>query len=392
VPRIPTEERIENGSDEARWDLGPVRLDPRAWLRGPTFNDNVFSAADDGDKVSDVTGTVGAGLVGFTNLGSDVIVSAYFLPSYTWWQDQDQLSESQLNFGAGVFGFYNRVTLMADARRDERQRFLSSEVLVPFDVRSDRARLRAEVDLRGPFDLFGSVELEDLEHTGDAVDNVQRVSIDTLDRDEMVARLGAGYRFSSGLRLGLGIEYSEADFTLDPAGRSNTSFGPLLEIAYDGDEVDAAVTLVFRDIDFEGLEESSNEPTGSGRVGWQANHRVRLDLYGGRSLVYSVRGADRYFIEDRLGLSAGSPWGRRIFLRAYVETGTDDFESLTALPALREDDVTSLGGEINYEVNRRLSVGLGATRSDHESNLPGLDRTVTVWRLGLQLGGDHLPW
>jgi len=192
--------------------------------------------------------------------------------------------------------------------------------------------------------------------------------------------------------LGLGIEYSEAEFVLDPAGRSNTSLGPLLEVAYRGDEFDAAVTLVLRDIDFEGLEESSDEPTGSGRVGWQASHRVRLDLYGGRSLVYSVRGADRFFIEDRVGLSVGSPWGRRLFLRAYAETGTDDFQSLTDLPEIREDDVTSFGGEVNYEVNRRLTVGLGATQSDYDSNLPGLDRTVAVWRLGLQVGGDPRPW
>ena len=183
VPTIPTQERVETGSEEARWDLGPVRVDPRAWLRGPTYNDNVFSAPDDADQVSDVSATVGAGLVTYTNLGSDVVLSAYLLPAYTWWQDQDQLSEEQLDLGIGVFGFYNRVTLMADARRDERQRFLSSELLVPFDVRSDRAQLRGEVDLRGPFELFGSLAIEELEHTGAAVDSVPRVTPETTDEE-----------------------------------------------------------------------------------------------------------------------------------------------------------------------------------------------------------------
>ena len=54
--------------------------------------------------------------------------------------------------------------------------------------------------------------------------------------------------------------------------------------------------------------------------------------------------------------------------------------------------MSAFGGEVNYEIKRQLSVGVSATQTDYDSNLPGLDRTVTVFRLGVQLGGGSAPW
>ncbi len=392
IPQTPTQERVETGAEEARWNFGALRVDPRFWLHNMGYNDNVFGAPDGMPKVSDVSASVGAGLVAFSRFGSDVMISAYILPEYNWWADQDQLREENFNFGAALFGFYNRLTLVLEARRDERQRFLSSESLVPYDIRETRAGIQAATELAGRFELFGSLEAREYEHSGAAAEQTG-VDLVTLDREESIARLGVAYRFPSELRIGIGAEYSEADFPVDPAGRSNTTFGPLLEIDYDTGRVDLTATAVLRKVDFDAARsDSRSELTGSIHAGWQPGHRLRFDAYGGRTIVYSVVRADRFFSEERVGLAVGTPWGRRLHVRGFGETGTDDYDRVNELAAPREDDVTSFGGEVDFEINRRLQFSVVVVQTDFDSNAPGFDRSVTVFRAGLEVGGDSSPW
>ncbi len=388
VPRVPIRERVETSAEAAQWDLGAIKLDPRIWLRDSGYNDNVFGASDEADQVSDFTATAGAGLVAFSHLGSDVILSAYLLPEYTWWQDLDQLRNQQLNYGAGIFGLFNRLTLILDGRRDERQQFLNAEALVPADIQTRQASLEIAVDFRGPFELFGSAEALAIEHAGGAA----AVRQELLDRDEGIARLGLAYRFPSDLRIGLGVEYSEADFTLDPGGRSNTALGPLVEIDYETGDFSLSASAVLRDLEFDRSRDSISEPTGSLRVGWQASHRLQIDVYGGRSLVYSVAAADRFFTEERYGLSIGTPWGRRFLIRAYGETGRNRYAGVGGEVIARTDDVTSFGGQLDIELGRRSVLTASASGTEFDSSEPGLDRSVTVIRLGLRLGGDPRPW
>ncbi len=389
VPQKPTRERVEAGVEAARWTLGALKLDPRFRVGDVGYNDNVFGASDDGERISDLTATVGAGLVAYSNFGPDVIVSAYLLPEYVWWQDLDQLREERLNYGAGVFGFFNRLTLIADARREERQRFLNAEALVPFDIQTHRASIRAAVDFRGPFELFGAIEAREFEHQG----NRSPIRVELLDRDEAIGRLGLAYRFRSDLRIGLGAEGSESDFPLDPFGRSNTALGPLLEIDYHREGLSLALSAVQREVEFEAPSRRTfSELTGSLRAGWQAGHRLQLDAYGARSLVYSIAGDDQFFAEDRVGLSVGTPWGRRFHVRAYGESGSNRYRSVSRAVTSREDDVTSFGGELDFEPSPRLLLTLAASSTDFDSNQPGLDRSVAVVHLGLRLGGDFQPW
>lgn len=392
-PRVPAVERVEQGAEAAPWRLGPVRLEPRAWLRDVGWVDNVFAAPDDAPQESDLTATLGAGVVGYLRLGPKLLAAAFLLPEHVWWQDLSELESENMSFGAGVFGALNRLQLEAELRRDERQRLLSSELTVPVDVRQERAALRFDIDLRGPLSVFAAAAADELRHFGRAAAAIPGGRLDVLDRDEERAGVGVAYRRASAWRVGLGIEATDTRFPIDPAGRSSSGLGPLAEVTFTGDRLDADLVASYREIDFEAGEAGDrNELTGIGRVGWKASRRLRLDLYGERALIYSALSSDAFFLQDRIGLSVGSPWSRRLRARVFLETGSDDYAEVEAGLGVRRDDVTGLGGDLGLDLGRRLTLRAGMTRVEYDSNLPGFDRRVTVLRFGLEAGGEPDPW
>ena len=66
-----------------------------------------------------------------------------------------------------------------------------------------------------------------LRYKTDADEELQPVDVTLLDRDEIIANLGIEYTLRNGLGIGLGAEYSEAEFLDDPGKRSNSGISPL---------------------------------------------------------------------------------------------------------------------------------------------------------------------
>ena len=386
-------ERARKGAEEARWDVGVFKVDPRIWLRNTGYVDNVLNASDDEDAASDVTATVGAGLVAYLNLGPKVVASAYALPEYVWWQDLDDLRQERINAGAGLFGDFNRMDLEIVAETTESQRFLSSELLVPIDVLQDQAMLNVSVDVSGPFALFARATRREFgyEDSGAASPDVD---LTQLDRSESILNTGFAYQPSEELRIGVGAQLSDAEFDLDGTGRSNSTTGALLEARYDGGQIDLLTSLVLREIEFDAADaEDRTEVTGRARAGWQPGHRLRLDLYGSRSLVYSALDSSTFFLESRIGLAVGSPAGLRLQMRVFAETRTNDYDTVDVTSSERSDDITSLGLVTSFLITERVLFSLRASQNDYDSNQNAFDRTVNVIRAGIELGlGASRPW
>ena len=55
-----------------------------------------------------------------------------------------------------------------------------------------------------------------------------------VDRREHVARAGARYRSRRGLMIGVGAEWSAADFDVSASDRSNQGIAPILELMHEG--------------------------------------------------------------------------------------------------------------------------------------------------------------
>ena len=391
---ITTKERIETGAEEARWNLGGLRLDPRFSLRNVAYLNNVFASPTEEDEVSDFRGTVGGGLAGYLHLGPKVIASGYVIPEYNWWREQADLRQWTNNFGLGVFGYFNRLSVQLDGTRTERQQFLNSELQVPTDIRQDRVRVAMEVNLTGPWDLFASVIQDRLRYKTDVDEELQPVDVTLLDRDELIGILGIEYTLRNGLGIGVGAEYSEAEFLDDPGKRSNSGTSPLLRANYFGNQFDLNLDLVYRILDFEQNAKVNNfeDLTGGLRLRWKPSERFEPTLYGGRELIYSASSFDSFYLEDLLGISFGSQLHDRLRLRVFGETGSNDYSVSAGDFADRQDDFNRFGGDLIISLTHKISLDLGITRTDYDSNLPGFDRTLTYFIANVNFGTDPLPW
>src|SRR5690606_978111 len=105
----------------------------------------------------DVTASAGAGLRSYLPVGSDVVVSAHALPEYSWWADREELRRLNGRYGAGAFGFFNRLTLQATAQRNEQLAIRSYEVPEQGNTRQDEIALAAEVGLGFSTSIFTEV-------------------------------------------------------------------------------------------------------------------------------------------------------------------------------------------------------------------------------------------
>ncbi len=390
APVTPTKQRLEEGSDKARWSIGRLRLQPQVWIRDLAYLDNVYADAEDEQQVSDFSLTLGVGLVSYLNLGPKVTLSGFVRPEYSWWQEQEDLRRFDSSFGLGLFGFFNRLTVSVDARRLEREELLSSELEVPVTKREERGRVALELEVRERLTLFASFTARSFEASGRAASRAGTPGLQFLERDEEVARAGARLSLGEHLRLGLGIERLEADFPVDPGSRSHSGSGPLLLVEFRGRRLDADLSVVRRSQEFvsgSSLEEF-DRLTGSLGIG----HRADLRLYTGQALHYSGLEEESIFTGERYGLALNGEARTGLRLRAFVEIGEDDFEGFVRGGRERVDDYGAWGGGVALDLRRDLVLDLSLTRTLFDSTQPEFDRSATSLRAELSLGGDLLPW
>lgn len=382
-------EQVEQAVSNARWHLGPIRLDPALGIRDLSYQDNLFATSQ--GQASDLTATLVTGLRAYLPTGSKLTWVAAALPQYVWWQKNSDRRRWNGRYGAAAFGFFNRLTLGATASRTEDQGFVTSEVLQRTEFRRDEASLDAEIRLGAATTLFASDRAtRDENQTGPETDP-RIADFALLDRDERVNRAGVRYRFRSGIEIGLGAERSRVDFLGTELDQSNSGTSPLVELASRGKHLGIDAEVVFRSLSPE--PGSSFVPfdgtTGQVVISYRTPRRLRLALGASRGLVYSLEASYSYFTDERVSFSIGSQVTRRGSLTFFVEQGANTYTVLLPGTPARTDDVTSFGGRFQVQVFRGLSAILGAYDSRFDSNLPGASRDVTVANFGLTLGGGE---
>lgn len=384
------QERLEEAMEEARWRLGPVRVDPWLGLQDVGWADNL--AGDREGDESRFTATAGAGLRAYLPTGPKVFWAAHFLPEYAWVDGRDDLNDVNGRFGAGMFGFFNRLEVEATASRSERLGIVTSELLERLESRSDALSLAAEVRLTGGLYVFAAASETRIDHRLDRDAAPAVPAFDLLDRRERVVRGGVKLRTRPGWAIGVGAERSEVDFDRSEADRSNSGTSPILVLELPGNKLFIGLDLAWRSLEPEGESRFVPYDGLTGDIGvllGREGSRLQLGTYARRQLIYSLGGGS-YFEEDRFGLRAGTSLGRRLAVHLFGEVGENDHRA--ADPASgRADDVTAYGLQGSLGLVGSLQLTLNLTRQEVRSELPEADRSTTVALVGVTLGIGERP-
>lgn len=390
-------EQMEQALENARWHVGPLRLSPWLAVRDAAYVSDAFSGSSGGpagqiEEDPDFTITVGAGLQGFVPFGSKTFVTFDVLPQYVWWQEQEERRRLNGYYGAGVFAFFNRLNAELTARRAEEQGVLTPEFEQRIHSRQDRIAGVLDLEITPVLYAFASADAFELDTlTEDLGDDPRLPPFQQLDRQERVLRGGLEYRAGEEFRLAVGVERSEAEFSLDETGRdrSNSGTAPVVDAAYTGPRFQLDGGLAFRSLEPEPGSEfvPFDETTGRLRLSLTPRWRLSYILYATRGLDYSLDESYSHFTEDRLGFAISSRVGRASAVNLFAETGAHDYaisdRAVGALP--REDDFTAYGTSIQLQVEERLRLSFGVARTELDSDIPGLDRSLTVFQTSVEI-------
>jgi hypothetical protein len=371
-------EQMEQALENARWRLGPLRLAPWFAIRDAAYVSDVF-AGSAGREEPDFTITAAAGLQGYVPFGRKVFFAFDALPQYVWWQEQEDRRRVNGYYGIGLFGFFNHLNVETTARRAEEQGIITPEFAQRIHSRHDRLELTADLEVASSLFVFGAASAAELRALVEDLDPDPRLpQFQQLDREERVIRGGIEYRRDKRLRVAVGVERSEAEF-LDPTrDLSNSGTSPLFELGYDTPRLKIASALAFRSLKPErGSQfEPFDETTGQLRLTLAPRWRLSYSLYGSRDLTYSLDRDHSSFTSSRIGLSISSRLGSSSSMEVFGEVGTHEYPaSLTA--TARDDDFTGYGAAVHLKIREPLLVNAGITRSEINSPVPGLDRSLT---------------
>jgi hypothetical protein len=381
-------EQMEKAVESARWKLGPFRLAPWLSVRDAAYVSDVFSGLGDGkDEEPDFTITVGAGAQGYLPIGTKTFFTVDALPQYVYWQKQDERRRLNGYYGAGLFGFFNRLSLQATARRAEEQAVVTPEFEQRIHTRQDRLEGIAELRLGRAIYLFGAAsgfQFEPL--VEDLGDDPRLPPFGDLERDERVLRGGIEYRPDDQKRVAVGVERSEVDFGGAARDRSNSGTAPLLEASYETERVRLLGSVAWRSLEPEPGSEfvPFDETTGQLRLTLIPRWRLSYSVYASRDLSYSIEPGYSHFAVDRLGGSIGARIGHSSSVDVFFESGTHDYATTSAAVPPRQDDFQAYGTALHLQLSERLRLNIGVQRTELDSGLTGLDQTLTVVQSSLE--------
>lgn len=399
-PSLDPETAIEQALDDARWRLGPVRLAPWIGISQLAYVDDVFGGSARGDggdegKVSDFTATVGAGLTAYLPTGPDVYWLAEATPQYVAWQELSERRQAIGRYGAGVFAFFNRLTLRVRAGREEEQRVFSSEFPQPAVGRREHVAADAELRLTGKIGLFAHGERAEIsDRTAGAEEEPERARFAALDRGQRRYRFGLRYRPTERVRIGLGVERTELDS--DGAARplSNEGTAPVFELEAEGNKLSLGFDLTLLELEPVGASQFApyDELGGSFRGALALGARTRFEVYGSSFPVLSLAPDYSAYEERRFGLGLGGDFGSRTRIRLFADQGENRYRPIGAGIPERADDVSAVGAELRFAVTRSLAIDIRAESLEVDSDLEGQDRELTRVLTGITLTTPRLLW
>jgi len=390
-------EQLDRAIEDARWNLGPVRVQPWFGISNISYRDNIPTAPVDASgqqaTTDDVTATGGAGLKLYLPFARDAgVLAAYAQPQYTWWNELDERNQLLGNYGAGLFTFFGRLELEATATRTEHLEITTTEVLDQLPATIDTLQAKSQVEVTSAIALAGSVSYSETSYDAEeGFDPALGLAARALDRNTTTSRLSLRYLLKSNRGyLGAGVQVEETEFDGAFGNRGNDGESVFFEMLLRGNKMDLDLDLVERDLQptagstFEGYEATTGRAAVVLRPGWRFDFR----LYGSRSLQYSLVDADQFFQEDRQGIGTGIELSSRMQMTAFYEVGENDYQgTLDGQLARADEDLTAYGADLHIELGRNLGLRIGARQTEIDSQNPLLDRELTEVTVGLSFGG-----
>lgn len=383
--------RLDRAMKASRWRLGRFFIDPWVGVRDVSYVDNVLGTSGSNPQ-SDITAKLGVGLRLYRPIGGEMTFAAHALPEYVWWQDLSERRRLNGRYGAGLFGNLGRTGVEISATREEDSTFYSREVETRVNTRYDVGRAALELELGAGIALFAGGEMRQIRFLD--ADDPLLAELDFVNRDEEILRLGLRFSPAAGLSIGLGVEESVADFVGGARDRSNSGTSPILQLEFEGTRFDLGANLALRELEPEPGSAFTpfEEVTGDARLQLTIGGRLRPQLYANRNLIYALEQRWTYFEDSAIGLGLHTSLGSAASLRLFAEQRTNDYTATATGLLDRRDDLDVFGADLRLNFGR-YTVHLGATRTQYDSSLPGLDRDITVIRSGLTLGsGSGSTW
>ncbi len=127
--------------------------------------------------------------------------------------------------------------------------------------------------------------------------------------------------------------------------------------------------------------------TGNGSVALNYGGRLETWLYGQRGLAYTLLPQYAYLDDERLGVALRLKMGWRTAARVFAEAGSGDYTVQVPGTPERQDDYSSYGGSLHFELGRTGTLIFQAVRIEFDSNLSIYDRTYNSLGLTLTLAG-----
>jgi hypothetical protein len=379
-PPVDRREALRQATDEARWHLGALRLDPWLSLRELAWVDE---ATADGGTTRDLTATVGAGLRAYLPIGPRTTLAARALPEYVWWRDRADARRVAGRYALGAFVYGHRLGLELAARSDDTTNVVSAEVNQRVRTRDERLDLRLDVRLAGSLGLFAR-GTDGRVRTGDH-DLVPELA--RLDRDESWWVGGLTWSFTRDLVLGVGVGTLRTDFVTAADQRSHDGRSLYGELRWQRPKLQAGLELsrekrtARAGSGFPGFEGT----LGEARVRWQPRERLGASLYGLRRLSWSLEAGRFAYLDRRAGAALDLRLGRKGGLEVFHETGKQEYVG-DLLPA-RTDDVTSSGAAGRMGLGRHMTVGVQLRRTRLDNADLALRRDFREVRFGVTFGG-----
>lgn len=392
-------EQLEKALESARWHLGPFRVSPWFSIRDAAYVSDAFGGTlgSDGSgsgetrkEEPDFTITAGAGAQGYLPLGPKVFFTVDALPQYVYWQKQDERRRLNGYYGAGLFGFFNRLTLQAVARRAEEQAVVTPELEQRIHSRQDLLDGGVELRLGRAVYLFGSAAgLKFQTLVKDLGDDPRLPPFENLDREERMLRAGIEFRPDDRLRVTAGVQRSDVDFLESARDRSSSGTAPTLEASYDRESLHLVGSVARRSLKPKKGSElvPFDETTGRLQMTIVPRWRLSYSAYASRDLAHSIEPGYSHFTVDRLGASISSKIGHSSSADLFYETGVHDYAAIAAATPLRKDDFRAYGTALHFQLSERLRLNMGVQRTELSSGLPGLagaDRNLTVFQSSLE--------
>ena len=384
--RESTDELLERSMQEARWRLGALLVDPWLSLRDVGY---INEAEPFG---SDVTATVGVGLRAYLPIGNQTTLAIHGLPEYNAYFENTERNQLNFSYGLGLFSNFGRIGMEVSARQQERDDFFSNELNRRVTSQISYGVVSLEVDLGRGVSIFGAAEPRRYRFP-ESSDFLELALLDQ-ERDEAVFRAGFRLALPRGLSIALGAETSEADFDSETNDRSNSGIALILQAHYDAHPFYLDLNLALRDLDPEpgSLFVPFNEPSGDFSLAWRTSPRWQLQLFGRSNLVYSMDPEWVYYQDDSIGLAAQIGLSSNTSFRVFYELGANVYTGDSSAAA-REEDLDTIGGEVNVHLGRGIVMRLSARETKYTPVSGGRRRSVTYITIGLSFGsGSGSPW